>query len=956
MHASFYRVFSNVFHANESRTILLALPLPSRCHGTYRTTRVTHRFTSTAAARSQELQDVDISPSITLDPLDQAANLALSPQRREPESWVDLIEGFLPSTLRAQDHVGKSEIGDDAQHLPLLLSKARSTTPLKLDILSYMGIRQGRWDAVKWLIKHLAKSGQTEVLQKQYKMDKGVIPWAVAEPNPYGDFALDRITEIPVCFTTTTEGSRSILLTSTRQLRLSFESNNTHSGWLGQIWAALACMTLYAAESPAGDSRGATAMSCVLELIAYLHHIDAVPRMIYNYSKASDISGVQRPPTLSLMAYRIMAVLSDSAWKAHEEEVRKEAQVIGTKRSYNRQEIPGPKIRPFITDIGKEMWLELILWCCVEGGFLQEAGWVVSEMLRRKGDMAWKVIEWCEIEHPTNPKLNWSAMAELQMAQTCYNQMGKGLGSFGPSELSPLVDMGARTISREVILSLMDGLSNSMGPAFEVQQHLAACKNLLGKKRPLMLETSTFNKVLVDLFDPGRWELEKHPGIADKFLDFVPNLKGNNEDYGISIVSDEMEEADTEVYSMASFGLLHRTLYAHIRMGNIHAALRTFHRIQRLIDADRARRVDDFHEVLKRRAEAGDDDELISENINSIIPCVYPQIPSHILSAFLDLLNDTHFYDFGHWLLYSDEVDGPVISPAQYSEVNLQGALLRFATATQNGQLFAAVSHKLCAPLAPDILRTLLHCQITLGKWDAAEEVLKHFQNERGLGWEATDITVVARAVLRLENTNNGDPLSLEKARLLLQNFLNGHFNSYKDPSKAADYSQYRQLSQIYRMLRKVGGCLIRLRAPPFSSINRLSAPTGIPSEAFNILLEGVVETYGSHRGQRMWCQWCEPSFSNLVPEDAAEKVVAPNMQSLRILMRPLVEKGTTIYDSKLIEWAVNMYKYFGLTEKEIRYELPGMVDKYTSYPLNISEWDLVCSAGIDTNMIPLNA
>ena len=872
-----------------------------------------------------------------LDTPDQAASLSLSPARREPEAWVALVEAYLPQPLRSLPNCDISKPVKDTSQLSFLLSKARWTAPLKMDILGYMGIHQGRWDAVRWIVQNLAGNSQATIGWKGNKSRKGTVPWGIAEPNPFETSSLDEITRLPICFEVMgrkTSGGH-------KEIKLGFESITPRSDWLGQIWTMLASMVLRAADYPSDDSSSKKIMSFVLEILAHLHHIDAVPRTVYTHDFAD-----YKPPTLSLMACRIMMALSDSAWRAQDEEIRKEAESIGAKNWYKGHEVPAPTIQPRVDRLAKEIWLEVILWCCVEGGHFSEASWVVTEMLKRKGNNTWKVIAWSEIRRPEEPKLNWSARAELQIARSHISHIGPGISIAGPSEVPPLVDMGPRTVSREVILALINGLATSLRPVVEIQRHIVACRNLLNKKRSLDLETDTLNKAVLDIFQSGLVDSEHFPEAAARALELAPTNYDTSQDHGNALKSHMPRQFHDEYNSAACLGLLHRTLYNHVVKGNIQASLRTFHKIQTIIDANRNHHITSFASELKLRSQTNSTDRFITETLNNILPSSQPQIPVHILSAFLQLLISAHHYDLGNWLLYSEEVDGPFIPPSLYSELNLQSALLRLATATQNGQLFARITEKLKAPLAPDILRTLLHCQITLGKWDQAEEILRHFQAE-GVGWTDEDVMVVARSILRLEhNEDVSQPQSPAPAQFLLQGLLNGDFNPPPDPSQGPDYSDFRRLTQIYRMLRTLPGSLHYLKEPPFNAVSRANAPIEIKADAFGLVLEGVVEARGSVRGWKMWKLWCRPSEDSVAVEaetepknnaldlnvnereEVLERVVTPTLQTLRVLMRPLVEQGkvpTRSLEAGLVEWAVGICRGFGLTDKEIEYELGGL-------------------------------
>ncbi|KAL8792462.1 MAG: hypothetical protein Q9195_004918 [Heterodermia aff. obscurata] len=855
-----------------------------------------------------------------------------SPRRREPEAWVALVDEFLPQSLRSTQIAGSGKPAEDTKDLPALLSKARSTTPLRLDVLSYIGIHLGRLDAVKWLFRSLSRDYQATAKTKEHKRNEGVVPWSVAEPNPYGVTSLHEICSIPIVFDTKAVQSAQVSGYPT-EICLGFDSEISRPEWLGQIWATLAHMILRAAEYSANHADGQKIMSFVLETLGHLHHIGAVPHTIYTYRETNNANGSSKPPTLSLMAHRMMSVLSDVAWKSQDEEIGVKGKTSGEKKWFTAQELPKPTIQPRTHKVGLETWLDLILWCCVEGGYYTEAAWVIHEMLKQKSRPRWRVIGWSEIRRPEEPEVNWSVRAEVAINRFHMSQTGPGFDIAGSKSVPPLVDIGPWTVSREVILTLIDGLATSLRPIIEVEQQIAWCRDLLRRDRSLTPETNNLNKAVWSMFMSNHVDAEETPEVADRVLALALVCDRSGEECYDSPQSEILEKSHDNEVAAPFLGLLHRTLYSHTIKGNIQAALRAFRNIQKIIDADRRRHIIEFAEDLKRAERTGGEDRLSSESINSIIPSVYPQIPAHILSAFLNLLTDTYLYDLGNWLLYSEEVDGPLIPRSFYSEPNFQSALLRFATATKNGELFSQVSEKLKAPLATDILRTILRCQITLGKWDAVEDVLRHFQLDHKLGWQDTDIMFVAREVLRLDKSQGLQRESLARAQTLLQQLVEGEFNLSHDPSRVLTVlERWRRLNQIYLMLRTVPSCLQELEEPQFVKIRRMTTPIEISSEAFNVLLEGIVERHGSLAGLELWKRWCRPAPSDSscallhVPGDWDEaRLVKPTLRTLRVLTRPLVRQGTVRDEdeTQLVEWAVQRYRDFGLTESQILWELP---------------------------------
>lgn len=920
-------------------TLLQPLLLASKIHPTRcRASQSIRQKITSATACSQILENVENQETAVQGILDKAASLASSPQRQHNEAWVALVDAFLPKSLRSTQDAGGDEPAEDTKLLPALLSKARSTPPQNLDVLSYMGIQQRRWGAVNWLFQSLSREHQTVAQTKEHKRKEVLVPWSVAEPNPYGVTSLHDILRIPVVFdikaVQSAEGSNL-----PTKVRLCFDSDVSRPEWLGQIWAMLAHMILGAVEYPTSHPNSQEIMHFVLKTLAHLHHIDVVPRTIYTYNETSDANESHKPPTLSLMAYRIMSALSDAAWKAQDEKIRAEGEAMGAKDWYKGHEMPEPSIQPHVDNLAKEIWLDLVLWCCVEGGYYTEAAWVVAKILKPKSKTPWMVIGWGEIRRPEEPEMNWSVRAELEISRSHLSQIAPGFGFAGLKEVRPPVDMGPRTVSREVIVALIDGLASSLRPITEIEPQIECCRSLLSQNRSLTLETNILNKAVMSIFTSWNVDTWGAPEAADRVLALTPICDSSSEDHDDSPQSKIFGSHENEVPA-AFLGLLHKTLYTYTVKGNIRAALRTFRKIQTIIDADRQRHIIEFAESLERAEQTGVEDQLISESINNIIPSVHPQIPIYILSKFLNLVTDAYLYDLGNWLLYSDDVDGPLIPPSLYSEPILQSPLLRFAIATKNGQLFTRISGKLRRPLETDILRTILHFQITLGKWDAAEEVFRHLQMEPALGWRDTDIMFVVRSVLRLEKDEESQLESLARAQALLQQLLDGEFNLRRDLSQPLVVSDFRTLSQIYHMLQTVrsSSSIRSLKRPAFTRNSRTTAPIKITSEAFNVLIEGIVETQGSLAGLNLWERWCgslnheEGSYAPRDDHDDQsmfDKLVEPTIQTLRVLMRPLVRKGEArrSYDKLLVNLAVVRYKWFGLTNEEIKWELPGLYD-----------------------------
>lgn len=935
---------------------------------------------------------------------DFATALSSSPRRRNPEAWVDLLEPYLPLQLRAdQNDAPNGAILEKnvrpIQGLPGVLFRARTTKPLKLDLLSYMGIQQGRWTAVVWLVKAILK--QCAAANKV--MEREILQSVQNAPPRVTEMSLDEITLAPI-------HHEGIVMFSAKHPSLDDSTDPESRGnrktldamrreGVGQLWQSLGSMILQAADRPTEDPASKIVMSHVLQILAHMHHINALPESIYNYDPAKDTSVLQRPPTLHLLSSRIMTILSDSVWKAQEKTVASEAGSVGAKYTYKDHELPVATLQPQIRELGPEVWLDLVLWCCVEGGWITEGAWIVSEMARRKGDQRWSAINWHAIRELSVPIRNLAAQVKSEIAKSRMNQIAGGIGIAGGSASSTFMEMAPRTVSSEVIVVLVDGLVNTISktttmygnsPA-EVQQYLNMCKNLLERKH-FALESNVWDSIVLRLVDSGAFNPNATPRVLEQIVNLTPTYFKELED------SDSTNSPSSSTYdyivdqTAASLGLLHRALYAFALSGDVQGALRIFKRLQSLVDANRYRTIKSFADDLHQHE--GDSVESTGNDSDDVAG-LHPQIPVATLAVLLDLVTDAKLFDFGKWLLYSEEADGSTIPLDMYSERSIQPALLRFATATADSTLLNRVTRQLEAPLPENILRALMHCQIAIGKWDAVEDLLTYFQRQRRMRWNASDVMAIASTILHMDNevrnnTSREDP-STSDSRTLLRSLLQGKYNSERDPWELPDLSQIRLMNQLGRILSTVPGDLCE-KASSSTVMGRSSTPSHVPAQAFNILVEAIVDIYGSTAGKQLWDRWCDEArigdaevsseqSSNLITRDGFERVVTPNLYILRTIMRPIAQARLNAGDAKvwtkgtidkaqvtqdehhvnqtlqtlvsdsiekeagvsataanstavltseqdLVEWGTKMYRRFSLTDSEISIELPDAIPR----------------------------
>lgn len=349
---------------------------------------------------------------------------------RNGDAWAALLDPYLPLELRSKswlENLAQFEGVRSIESLPKLLLEAQGAQSLKQDLLSYIGLSQGRWPALLWLIKALLASrrpglamlGNFSLHQQLY------VP-----PMPLDDF-----TRYPPPPNKTTvhepSGPLSLTLdqiTSSHTKWWKGEAISTNPDLLGQIWECVGYLILEAIDR--GPEQSAEIMSRVLQIIAYIHHHGAVPNSLYNYKPARYQSVLRRPPTLHLLSSRILTLLSDSIWKAHEKEIIAEAALAGAKYVYKGHELPGAEYTPRLRPLKPEIWLELVLWSCLEGGHVNEAAKIVHQMAQRKGETSWSVVGWDAVQSASTYGQSGNAAVDWHRAKARYDRVAGGIEGY----------------------------------------------------------------------------------------------------------------------------------------------------------------------------------------------------------------------------------------------------------------------------------------------------------------------------------------------------------------------------------------------------------------------------------------------------------------------------------------------------------------------------------------------
>ncbi|MCJ1360972.1 hypothetical protein MMC16_000067 [Acarospora aff. strigata] len=866
------------------------------------------------------------------------------------DQWLALLEPLLPNELRSLTVSSFRKVGlDSGATVPDILHRARQEG--KVDLLSYLGIDQGRWKAVSWVVGNLIPTVTTSPDESN---------WAAwpSQGHWLSNDSLDKVTDSSIWldYDLNSPGSKNVKLPSLDDLTgdRTGRFNTARDRSLRQIWQSIGSMILRAADC--SEDKSAPTMSNVYQIIAYLHNVGAMPTTMYNYAPPIDPAALQRPPTLTLLSARILTTLSDAVWRAKEKEAITKAAAVGAELADKGYVRPSVRSTPRVRDLGHAVWLDLVLWACVESGYVSEGAWILNEMKQREGDKRWSTTNWKalqEASQSSGTETEWIRWFTTAVPWT----------NEGYSRENPLVEMGSRTISSEVVTAIIDGLLNTARAGSDNElntpgvllNEIVSLKTIL-ERDSFVLSPRTWNSVILRLLESHNLDPEVDPASLERLLALAP-------------------------MSTTILGLLHRTLHAFAARGNIRGARRVFACIQTFVLDSTKDTTPSFVGDLKRFMHAEDEGIYYDAAINDI-PDYFPNVPGSVFAAFINLITESKAYALGRWLLYSEKTGGPVTR--FFADVAVAPSLLRFAAATSDSDLLAKVISGLDPPLPVEIIRALFHCNIALGDWAGVEELLVHFKQEQGLSWSAAEATALAREVLLLEQatlagtrgSSSPQSKSFGKAKVLLQKLLRGEYNTARLAYERRDDSQVKLVGQLIQILGSVPGVSRNICEDIQDNSDQASTSARFPVEAFNILLDAVVSTRGSLEAKRMWDTWCKKpgsaskdlqigsSVSSRQHEGAASramtlsndqsmpskriKIVEPNLATLRTILRgavlerkakthvaaryfpvngkeaeqPRLPKNRVYRAFDLLKWGALMFRRFGLNENEVDAEL----------------------------------
>ncbi|TID25312.1 hypothetical protein E6O75_ATG04517 [Venturia nashicola] len=816
--------------------------------------------------RFSELKEEDEAP--TLPDI-----LELSPLKvwsRPSDAWLHRLDHFLPAHLRSSslETSAITEPKDAIYVRRALLHILTATQNLdQLDLLVHLGLDKQRWDVVAWVVKEVVR-GHRQFRTVVDDIRTTGIQW----PTQHG---LNELTDKP--FQEPTLGPR---LNISPNLRRSsqynadprvFEKRLQHGG-LGRIWRSMGRLILEASSRPAKESR--TIISHVLIMMAHLHRGDIVPAAVYKHVP-DQLYMLQQPPILHMFSSRIMTALSEAAWNAHQASV---SAVFG--------DAPGTRYNSQVEALSPEVWLELVLWSCLHGGWVVDGVAVLEMMQRQTGVNKWSLVCWKQVlqtshlDTRSSDSLTWKDLMDVLEkagAQTHHS----------PNDHSSI----ARTISRESVAAYIDALTNEIFtgvgqrgiPANEIVSQLKGLKGLLDKQK-LGLGNVTWEAIVQRLAESNGIFIERDPSLMLKLLELV-------QPYGVeaesnAIVANKEQTIAPHLYffetSASSLGLFHRVLQAHVSLGGVEGTMSGLRALQEYTDRNQRRSIEHFFQELKGKSYS-DFSSSQEAGFSSVdYPAFFPQIPVDVLGSMMDLFTEAGISTSAIQLLQSNDPSGPIIPETYHLEPALAPALIRYATAANNKAMLEKVvsTHSSLvrtrkARIPRPVLTALLASQIYRRRWDSVHSVLSASTTGGGARqlefneWHPSLACYLAGELLCIKGQSDSrgylavstDSPDFFRASDIFRTLLS---KGYGRISPRAELMKDGSLEVVdsWKMLHSTLGVLASVNSSWASFCLPLllrggNQPLGLDTSHFNIILQGLVDGYGAERGQILCQQWC---------------------------------------------------------------------------------------------------
>ncbi|PGH01229.1 hypothetical protein AJ79_07961 [Helicocarpus griseus UAMH5409] len=860
-------------------------------------------------------------------------------ERKDSSRWISELEKYLPLELRENakgfSHMEKESETEQCLVILDILNRARGPDSLGRDLLMHLGVELGRWSMVhaivNKLLDHAEKRENSPAVLKKGSLPSN-IDWASL--GSFNTITGNECRNIQGPGVLRHEGEEKVSLDSIdlysdgAPISGRMGEKSLTIGTMDELWPALGSIVLEAADLPPEESR--TAMFYFYRIVARLHHIGFIPHGVYKYSTSQLPERLNcRTPAMHLLSSHIMNVLLDAVW------IGDEIDSAATALAAGKEVSAALKYKIRVRPLGLEIWLEFILWCCVEGGYSIEGSWILKQLATKQ--RRWFVESFASHSVPLDA-INLSKIDRYDTWASCAG----GTKSADVNESrGPFVGLGERTISSEVVTSTMDGLNNitKIGVGHR-GVHLTSVLNFMKilirllQENNIHLKPRDVHHLIIRMIEARGVIPDANTNSFEQLLEFASTVKK----FPIEESSGNTGQAHLLDRAAVGSGLNHHLLDAYVRQGHIYKARRLFDRLELISSSEKKKstrpmptNIDETSAQLAENSTAEPlDENPVQTSSQKPSQAIYSNpgpntasltgFSSSSLSRLLNLSTLSGVYDPADLLLFGRE-ENPVLSRDCYLDDTLAPAIIRFAAATENEKLLFTVAEDLPVPWPDPVIKAFFDYNVRHHEWDQVMDTLFHLKEADGGGWTPSEVASLAAEIIRLDERQETAPLT--SAREILFNLLSGDFNPRPQYSEGQRRNfRDEMLLQFKRLFKSIPGTLsaVSRQVEYRGKATRLPPPL-IPSLAFDHILSAVLETRGIAAGKSLCRMWCvdkrppntrqighvalrsqvrtpeslrglgQPVLDFQVDPTMYTKLVKPSIQTVRIIVRAMVRE-----------------------------------------------------------------
>ena len=770
------------------------------------------------------------------------------------EDSIRELDKYLPRSLRQFDtSESRTLVAADPNFTDVLSILLHGRGMSDRNVLAFMVLRQHRYKAGICLAEVLLKRIALAANQPFKNELPSNIDW------PAGSFS--RRARAPVELDRTLHLSRRPLGSSLQCIYDGSHDGDNDTA-MEIIWSFLADLVIASTKRPADE--GKRIMNTVHQVLALIHRLGLVPASIYAHCPPRGTTTIQQPPFLHLLNSKILSTLSDVVWHVYQKEESARSGK-GEKSPWTFfPQPPGSPLRSKGRELGPEVWMEFILWCCVEEGFAS-TGSRILKSLRGDVNHPWQAVPWPD---PGLPPTEWDRISP------------------GGEWLEK--DSQQKIISAEVVLAIIDGLitnldSEVISDDFSVRRVQDEIKDLLSFMEPQDSTPTYLDYLGVRLLQTERlYGADKAMSVCS-WASTLMQLRDPHSDQQTRHESGLPFDFVLDRSELPA-GILHQGVQACIESNLPKEAVDTFTDIQKMVDGNKLQSIGEFLSLPLSPDEGFFTSRLgrgQHEFLNS-----HGQLPIYKLVPLLDMVSTAKLFGLGDWLLFSDDIDGPVLPEATWGQPSVAAVVARYAAAKRDPVLLDRV-FSICTAsdrkMTVNVLRAFASCYFDMSMWDKVSQLLQQLQRAEGGGYSPMMIASIAATILRLEVDpqvllHEDSQSDLSQAMLLFSTILSGSYDSSGASFRITQKKIFRvQVGYLLRLIENVAESKLAAMATHYKPRFLTGNEAHLARNTFNTVYAAIVETKGALEGRKLWHLFCtDPRDPGALVEGQLDDEIMP--------------------------------------------------------------------------------